>query len=109
MSALQGYLFSSDETVLAHQQSCGKFIQPFMHCDQTYFPKIASKFDLQRYIPDLTIPLNSRGPPCALGVVGRSGDCYRSRLPDFLYTYVLLTLIILVIRAGNVLSALSRV
>ncbi|EIW70646.1 hypothetical protein TREMEDRAFT_61154 [Tremella mesenterica DSM 1558] len=79
-------VFSSKETTRQVEEKISSGIQPWDHCPSAFFPTVAARFGLSRWIPDPIPDKGSRGPACI--VEGESGFmCHTGSLPAFLYTY----------------------
>ncbi|EIW72328.1 hypothetical protein TREMEDRAFT_58491 [Tremella mesenterica DSM 1558] len=78
-------VFSSKKILRRIELQIENSIQDYEHCPVEYFPTVAEKFGLTRWIPEKLAPVKSRGPVCI--VDGKTNTiCHRPCLPAFMYT-----------------------
>ncbi|EIW66299.1 hypothetical protein TREMEDRAFT_65570 [Tremella mesenterica DSM 1558] len=60
-------------------------LQSYDHCPSEYFPPIAAKYGLNRWMPTKLGPVKSRGPVCRVNGKAET-SCHKPCLPAFMYT-----------------------
>ncbi|EIW65835.1 hypothetical protein TREMEDRAFT_66203 [Tremella mesenterica DSM 1558] len=78
-------VFSSPRQTRQFEKFIQQGIQPYEHCTPLWFPTIALKYGLRRWVPVRIPDTGRRGPPCI--VEGEDNPlCHRYCLPAFMYS-----------------------
>ena len=78
-------VFASADSIAAAERASGLLIQPYEHCPHQYYPTVAAKCGLERFVPTSQPPIGNRGPNCRLPGQKSFGNCHKPCLPTFMF------------------------